>query len=33
MTGKNAIGRTMKHALADPDWSLALQPVQAQVES
>ena len=28
MTGRDAIGKGMKDALADPNWSLALQPVQ-----
>jgi len=28
MTGKDAIGKAMKEALADPNWSLALQPVE-----
>ena len=31
MTGKDAIGKGMKDALADPNWSLALQPVQVEV--
>jgi uncharacterized protein (TIGR02246 family) len=31
MTGKDAIGKGMKVALADPNWSLALQPVQMEV--
>jgi uncharacterized protein (TIGR02246 family) len=31
MTGKDAIGKTMKDVLADPSWSLALQPVQVEV--
>jgi uncharacterized protein (TIGR02246 family) len=31
MTGKGAIGKAMKDALADPNWSLALQPVQVEV--
>jgi len=31
MAGKDAIGKTMKDALADPNWSLALQPVQVEV--
>jgi uncharacterized protein (TIGR02246 family) len=31
MTGKDAIGKSMKGALADPNWSLALQPVQVEV--
>ena len=31
MTGKDAIGKGMKEALADPNWSLALQPVQVEV--
>src|ERR1019366_3619823 len=31
MTGKDAIGKAMKDALADPNWSLALQPVQVEV--
>jgi ketosteroid isomerase-like protein len=33
MTGKEAIGRTMKDVLTDPNWSLALQPVQVEVSS
>ena len=31
MTGKAAIAKSMKDALADPNWSLALQPVQVEV--
>jgi uncharacterized protein (TIGR02246 family) len=31
MTGKEAIGKAMKDVLADPNWSLALQPVQVEV--
>jgi uncharacterized protein (TIGR02246 family) len=31
MTGKGAIGKAMKDVLADPNWSLALQPVQVEV--
>jgi uncharacterized protein (TIGR02246 family) len=31
MTGKGAIGKGLKDALADPNWSLALQPVQVEV--
>ncbi|MBZ5621275.1 MAG: DUF4440 domain-containing protein [Acidobacteriia bacterium] len=31
MTGKDAIGKAMKDALADPNWSLALQPVEVEV--
>jgi uncharacterized protein (TIGR02246 family) len=31
MAGKDAIGKGMKDALADPNWSLALQPVQVEV--
>jgi uncharacterized protein (TIGR02246 family) len=31
MTGKDAISKTMKDALTDPNWSLALQPVQVEV--
>ena len=31
MTGKDAIGKGLKDALADPNWSLALQPVQVEV--
>jgi uncharacterized protein (TIGR02246 family) len=31
MTGKDAIGKAMKDAVADPNWSLALQPVQVEV--
>ena len=31
MTGKDTIGKVMKDALADPNWSLALQPVQVDV--
>jgi ketosteroid isomerase-like protein len=31
MTGKDAIGKAMKDALADPNWSLALQPNQVEV--
>ena len=31
MTGKDAIGKSMKGALADPNWSLTLQPVQVEV--
>jgi len=31
MTGKDAIGKGMKDALADPNWSLALQAVQVEV--
>jgi ketosteroid isomerase-like protein len=33
MTGRDAIGKEMKDALADPNWSLALQPVQVEVAS
>jgi uncharacterized protein (TIGR02246 family) len=33
MTGKDAIGKGMKEALADPNWSLALQPVRVDVSS
>jgi uncharacterized protein (TIGR02246 family) len=31
MTGKDAIGMGMKDALTDPNWSLALQPLQVDV--
>jgi uncharacterized protein (TIGR02246 family) len=31
MAGKGAIGKAVKDALADPNWSLALQPVQVEV--
>ena len=31
MTGKDTIGKTMKDVFADPNWSLALQPVQVEV--
>jgi len=31
MTGKDAIAKGMKEPLADPSWSLALQPVQVEV--
>jgi ketosteroid isomerase-like protein len=31
MTGKGAIGTAMKDAMTDPNWSLALQPVQVEV--
>jgi uncharacterized protein (TIGR02246 family) len=31
MTGKDAIGKAMKDVLADPNWSLALQPIQVEV--
>ena len=31
MTGKAAIGKSMKDVLTDPNWSLALQPVQVEV--
>lgn len=31
MTGKSAIGKVMKDVLADPNWSLVLQPVQVEV--
>ena len=31
MAGKEAIGKAMKDVLADPNWSLALQPVQVEV--
>jgi uncharacterized protein (TIGR02246 family) len=31
MTGKDAVGKGMKDALADPNWSLVLQPVQVEV--
>jgi uncharacterized protein (TIGR02246 family) len=30
MTGKDAIAKAMKYGLADPNWSLALQPVQVE---
>ena len=33
MAGKDAIGKAMKQALADPNWSLSLQPVQVEVSS
>jgi uncharacterized protein (TIGR02246 family) len=33
MAGKEAIGKGMKDALADPNWSLALQPVQVEVST
>jgi uncharacterized protein (TIGR02246 family) len=31
MTGKDAIGKALKEAMADPNWSLALLPVQVEV--
>lgn len=31
MTGKDAIGKGMKDVLADPNWSLPLQPVHVEV--
>jgi uncharacterized protein (TIGR02246 family) len=31
MTGKDAIAKGMKEALADPKWSLQLQPVQVEM--
>jgi hypothetical protein len=31
VTGKDAIGKAMKDGLTDPNWSLALQPVQVEV--
>jgi uncharacterized protein (TIGR02246 family) len=31
VTGKDAIARTMKNVVADPNWSLALQAVQVEV--
>jgi ketosteroid isomerase-like protein len=31
MTGPAAIGKTLKDALADPNWSLSLQPLQVEV--
>jgi ketosteroid isomerase-like protein len=31
MTGKDALAKGMKEGLADPNWSLALQPVQVVV--
>ena len=31
MTGREAIGKAMRDALADPNWSLAMQPVQVEV--
>ena len=31
MTGKDAIAAAMRGALSDPNWSLALQPVQVEV--
>jgi len=31
ITGKDAIGKGMKDVFADPNWSLALQPVQVEV--
>jgi uncharacterized protein (TIGR02246 family) len=31
MTGREAIAKGMKYALADPNWSLAMQPVQVDV--
>ncbi len=31
MTGKDAIAKTMKDVVADPSWSLALQPVTVEV--
>jgi uncharacterized protein (TIGR02246 family) len=31
VTGKDAISKTMKDAVADPNWSLAIQPVQVEV--
>jgi hypothetical protein len=30
MTGKDSIAKTMKDVLTDPNWSLALQPVQVE---
>jgi uncharacterized protein (TIGR02246 family) len=30
-TGRDAIGKAMKDVLTDPNWSLALQPVQVEV--
>src|SRR5579872_7342185 len=33
MTGKEAISKGMKDALADPNWSLALQPIQVEVST
>ena len=33
MAGKDAVGRAMKEALADPNWSLQLQPAQVEVSS
>jgi uncharacterized protein (TIGR02246 family) len=31
MTGKAAIAKGMKEAFADPNWSLAMQPVQVEI--
>ena len=31
MTGQDAVGKTMKDAVSDPNWSFALQPVQVDV--
>lgn len=31
MTGKDAIGKMMKDVFTDPNWSLAMQPVQVEV--
>jgi len=31
MTGKGEIAKSMKEALADPNWALALQPVQMEI--
>jgi len=31
LTGKEAISKAMKEAFADPNWSLALQPVRVEV--
>ncbi len=31
MTGKDAISKGMKATLTDPNWSLAMQPVQVEV--
>ncbi len=33
MTGRDTIAKTMKDPLADPNWSLAMQPVQVEVSS
>src|SRR5271165_6196989 len=33
IAGKNAIAAAMEEALADPNWSLALQPVQVEVSA